>query len=165
MLVVRLWHGLAFDGLGMLAAVGSMVAFAFYLVMAERGLAGRSSVPLLAWGFGFALVFWTIALPWWSYPASRLGATASLLGRLESMHLPVAVLVAWVIVFGTVAPFILIVGALRHLTATRVGIVAMLEPVTATLVAWLWLHETLAPVQLVGAAVVLGGIGLAQSAR
>ena len=59
----------------------------------------------------------------------------------------------------------LMVAALRHVTATRVGIVAMLEPVVATIVAWLWLRESLSPVQLVGAAVVLTGIVLAQTAR
>jgi drug/metabolite transporter (DMT)-like permease len=164
-LVVRLWHGLVFDGLGVLAAVGSMVTFAFYLLMAERGIRRRSSVPLLAWGFAFATVFWSATLPWWSYPGHRVTASTSLLGRLQDLHLPVFALVLWVIVLGTVVPFVLIVGALRHVPATRVGIVAMLEPVTATLLAWVWLRETLAPVQLLGAAVVLAGIGLAQSAR
>ena len=164
-LVVRLWQGLAFDGIGVLAAMGSMVTFAFYLLMAERGITRRSRVPLLAWGFAFATLFWSLVLPWWSYPGARLGAHASLLGRLDAHQLPVAALVAWVVVLGTVVPFVLIVGALKHVPATRVGIVAMLEPVTATLVAWIWLGEALAAVQLVGAAVVLAGIGLAQSAR
>jgi drug/metabolite transporter (DMT)-like permease len=164
-LVVRLWHGLVFDRLGILAAVGSMVTFAFYLLMAERGIRRRGSVPLLAWGFAFATVFWSATLPWWSYPGGRVTASASLLGRLQHLHLPVFALVLWVIVLGTVVPFVLIVGALRHVPATRVGIVAMLEPVTATLLAWLWLRETLAPVQLLGAVVVLVGIGVAQSAR
>jgi drug/metabolite transporter (DMT)-like permease len=59
----------------------------------------------------------------------------------------------------------LIVAALRHVSATRVGIAAMLEPVVGTIVAWAWLQETLAPVQLAGAAVVLGAILLAQTAR
>jgi drug/metabolite transporter (DMT)-like permease len=41
----------------------------------------------------------------------------------------------------------------------------MLEPVVATVVAWAWLKESLSTVQLVGAAVVLAGIGLSQTAR
>jgi len=41
----------------------------------------------------------------------------------------------------------------------------MLEPVLATTVAWAWLEQALAPVQLAGAAVVLAGILLAQTAR
>ena len=55
--------------------------------------------------------------------------------------------------------------ALRHLPATRVAIVAMLEPLVATLVAWAWLDEELAAVQLAGGAIVLSGIVLAQTAR
>jgi drug/metabolite transporter (DMT)-like permease len=49
--------------------------------------------------------------------------------------------------------------------ATFFGIAAMLEPVVATIVAWLWLREALSAAQLVGAAVVLGGVALAQTAR
>jgi drug/metabolite transporter (DMT)-like permease len=68
-------------------------------------------------------------------------------------------------VLGTVLPFTLELTALRHLPATRVGIVAMLEPVAATLVAWAWLGESLAAVQLLGGSVVLVGIIAAQTAR
>jgi len=68
-------------------------------------------------------------------------------------------------VLGTIVPFFLIVSALLHLPATRVGIVAMLEPVVGALVGWAWLSESLSGIQLVGAAVVLAAIGLAQTAR
>jgi drug/metabolite transporter (DMT)-like permease len=71
----------------------------------------------------------------------------------------------WMIVPGTIVPFFLLSSALRHLPATRVGIIAMLEPVVATVVAWAWLGESLSAVQLAGAAVVLGAIVLAQTAR
>ena len=81
------------------------------------------------------------------------------------MHVPVWALVLWVVVLGSIAPFTLIVGALRHVSATRAGVAAMLEPVVATVVAWAWLRESLDPAQLAGAAVVLAGIGLAQTAR
>jgi drug/metabolite transporter (DMT)-like permease len=54
---------------------------------------------------------------------------------------------------------------MRHITATQVGVTAMLEPVVATVAAWLWLRESLSAAQLAGAAVVLCGIGLAQTAR
>jgi drug/metabolite transporter (DMT)-like permease len=164
-LIVRLWTGLSLDGIGLLAGIGSMVTYAVYVLMAERGVRRRSSVPLLAWGFFFATLFWTVALPWWSFPADTVGSTTSLLGRLHDVHLPVAALLGWVIVLGTILPFILIVAALRHVSATRLGIVAMLEPVTATIVAWIWLGESLAAVQLAGAAIVLVGIAIAQSAR
>jgi drug/metabolite transporter (DMT)-like permease len=69
------------------------------------------------------------------------------------------------ILLGTIIPFLLVVFALRHITATRAGVTAMLEPVVAILVAWAWLGESLEPVQLAGAALALAGISLAQTAR
>ena len=74
-------------------------------------------------------------------------------------------LAAWMIVLGTIAPFFLLVSALRHVSATTAGIVAMLEPVVGALVGWLWLKESLDGVQLAGAGIVLAAVGLAQSAR
>ena len=89
----------------------------------------------------------------------------SLLGRLESIELPVWLLMAWMVVLGTIVPFGLLVAALRHVSPTRAGILAMFEPVAGTVIAYAWLREELDPIQLVGAAVVLCGIGLAQTAR
>jgi drug/metabolite transporter (DMT)-like permease len=69
------------------------------------------------------------------------------------------------VVFGTIVPFGLLVGSLRHIRPTRAGILAMFEPVAGTAIAYAWLGEKLDPPQLIGAAVVLVGIGLAQTAR
>ena len=69
------------------------------------------------------------------------------------------------IVLGTIFPFALSLGALHHLPATRVSIVAMIEVVLASIVAWVWLEETLSAAQLAGGAIVLTGIVLAQTSR
>jgi drug/metabolite transporter (DMT)-like permease len=164
-LMVQLWSGVSLDGLGVAYAFVGALAYAFYLLVAEREVARRDTISLMAWGFCFATLFWSIVQPWWSFPARAVGRTVSLQGSLAGTHVPVWALVLWVIVLGSIVPFALIVGALRHVTATRAGVVAMLEPVVATVVAWAWLRESLSPVQLAGAAVVLAGIGLAQSAR
>jgi len=164
-LMVELWNGAALDGLGVAFALVSAVVFAAYLLLAEREAGRRDPVSLMAWGFFFATVFWSVAQPWWSFPAGRVGDVVTLQGRLAGWHLPVWALVLWVVVVGSIVPFTLVVGALRHVSATRVGIAAMLEPVVATVVAWAWLGESLAPVQLAGAAVVLVAIALAQTAR
>ena len=74
-------------------------------------------------------------------------------------------LLLWVVVLGTIVPFALIVAALRHVTATRAGVTAMLEPVLAIAVAWAWLGESFDLMQMSGAAVTLAGIALAQTAR
>jgi drug/metabolite transporter (DMT)-like permease len=163
--MVELWNGLALDGLGVTYALIAAVIFAAYLLLAEREVVHRDSVSLMAWGFFFATLFWTVVQPWWSFPTAVVGRTVSLQGHLASWHLPVWALLLWVIVLGSIIPFSLIVAGLRHVSATRVGIAAMLEPVVATIVAWAWLRESLSPVQLAGAAVVLAGVVLAQTAR
>jgi drug/metabolite transporter (DMT)-like permease len=148
-----------------LFALGGAFAYATYVLLAEHVVGGRDPVSLLFWGFLFGSIFWAILVPWWSFPGHLLTASTPLHGHLHAWHLPVWLLVAWMIVLGTIVPFFLIVSALRHLPATRVGIVAMLEPVVGALVGWAWLAESLDGVQLAGAAVVLAAIGLAQTAR
>jgi drug/metabolite transporter (DMT)-like permease len=164
-LVVDLWHGVSLDGLGVLFSLCSAVTFAAYMLLAERAVGRRDPISLLCYGFLFATVFWAIVQPWWSFPFDVPGTTVSLLGNLSHLHLPIWALLAWLIVVGTIVPFFLIVGSMRHITATHAGIVAMVEPVLGGVVAYGWLDETLGGTQLVGGAIVLCGILLAQSAR
>ena len=164
-LLLQLWQGLVLDGIGVLASIGAAITFALYILMADRGIRRRTSSSLLAYGFLFAALFWAVVQPWTSFPWDLLDDSVSLLGRLESYELPVWLLMAWMVVLGTIVPFGLLVAALRHVSPTRAGILAMFEPVAGTVIAYAWLQEELDTVQLVGAAVVLCGIGLAQTAR
>jgi drug/metabolite transporter (DMT)-like permease len=164
-LVVDLWGGVSLDGLGVLFSLLSACTFAGYMLFAERGLRRRDPISLLCYGFLFASVFWALVQPWWNFPFDVPGRSVSLLGHLSDTHLPVWALLAWMIVLGTIVPFMLIVGSMRHISATRAGIVAMVEPVVASVVAYAWLNETLSTTQLIGGLVVLLAIILAQSAR
>lgn len=150
---------------GVMFALGGAFAYALYVLLAEHVVGDRDPVSLLAWGFLFASIFWAVLVPWWSFPGHILTGDTSLGGNLHEQHLPVWLLALWMIALGTIAPFFLLVSALRHLPATTVGIVAMLEPVVGALVGWAWLSEALGGVQLAGAAVVLGAIAIAQTAR
>jgi len=164
-LVVDLWSGVALDGLGVLAALTSAVTFALYILLAENAVARRDPVSLLALGFTFAAIFWAVVQPWWSFPTEYLDDRIHMDGALFSTTLSVSALLAGVILIGTIVPFLLLVGALRHVSATRAGVTAMFEPVAGALVAWAWLGESLTTTQLVGGAIVLTGILLAQTAR
>jgi drug/metabolite transporter (DMT)-like permease len=164
-LIVDVRHGTKLSTAGIAFALVAAVTYALYILLAEHGLGGRDAVSLLGWGFGFGTLFWAVVAPWWSFPAHRVGADVSLLGHLSHHHLPVWALMTWMVILGTIIPFFLLVSALRHLPATRVAIIAMLEPVVATAVAWAWLGESLGAMQLAGAAVVLAAIALAQTAR
>jgi drug/metabolite transporter (DMT)-like permease len=165
-LVVDLWQGVTLDGVGVLACLAGAVAYAAYVLMAERAVRrGRDPVSLLAWGFLFAALFWAVVQPWWSFPLERVDGEASLAGRMEDVDAQVALLLAYVVVLGTIVPFIMLVTALRYIRATRATILAMLEPVLAALVAYAWLGEELTGLQVVGGLLVLGGVALAQTAR
>ncbi|HUP33303.1 MAG TPA: DMT family transporter [Gaiellaceae bacterium] len=164
-LVVEAWGGLALDELGLAAALAAAVAYAVFVLMAEHAVRGRDPASLTAYGFLFAALFWAAVQPVWRFPAGRVDDSVSLLGHLERFSLPVWSLLLYVVVAGTMVTFLLVAAALRHISATRVGIVAMLEPVAASGVAFLWLGESFGAWQLVGCGIVLVAILLAQTAR
>jgi drug/metabolite transporter (DMT)-like permease len=117
------------------------------------------------WTFAFAALFWAVVQPWWSFDPSVLAHRASLLGAFDGVQVPVWLALTWVVVLGTLAPYALHIAALRHLPPTTAGVVGMAEPVLAAAVAWSWLGQVLDPVQVVGGALVLVGVGLAQLAQ
>lgn len=164
-LVVELWSGLELDATGLAAASAAAFVLAAYFLMAEHEVGKRDPLSLVCFGFLFGAIFWAFVQPWWTFPVHLLDDSVPLLGNLDGEELPVWALVAYMVVLGTIVPFGLMVGALRHIAATRAGIVAMLEPVAASIVAWLWLGEALGGLQLIGGAIVLGGVLLAQTAR
>jgi drug/metabolite transporter (DMT)-like permease len=164
-LIVDVFGGESLSTAGLAFAFAGAFAYALYVLLAEHVVGGRDPVSLLAWGFLFASVFWAVVVPWWSFPGHALTADTSLNGTLASHHAPVWLLALWMVVLGTIAPFFLLISALRHVSATTAGIVAMLEPVVGAIVGWLWLKESLDTVQLVGAGIVLFAVCLAQSAR
>ena len=157
--------GLTLDGLGVAAALASAVTFSFYILTAERAVVARDPLSLVCFGSLFAAVFWSIVQPWWTFPDDRVRESVSLLGSLDASALPVWALMTWMIVLGTIVPFGLLVGSLRHISATKAGIAATFEPVAATTVALLWLGETLTSLQFAGGVIVLAAIVLAQSSR
>ena len=164
-LVVEVWGGLALDGIGVAAALSAAVAYAVYVLMAEHAVKRRDPASLLAYGFLFAALFWAVVRPLWRFPAARVDDDVSLLGHLSGFSAPVWLLLLFVVVGGTMVTFLLVTAALRHISATTVGIVAMLEPVAASVIAFAWLGESFGISQLVGGSIVLAGIVLAQTAR
>lgn len=163
--VAEAWQGLQLDGLGVLAGLGAAAALATYYLSSERGMSSRDPLSLAAWTFGAAAVFWTVLQPWWTFPWADLTRRVALPGPLPDAEVAAWLLVVWVVVLGTVVPYGLILLALRHLGSARTGLLGMAEPVLAAGVAFVVLGEALSPVQLLGGAVVLTGIVLAETAR
>lgn len=163
-LVAQVWHGATLDGLGVAAGLLAAVALAFFYLQGERLAGRRDPLTVVCIALGFAALLWAVVQPWWSFPFDSLAIEASLPGDLLGSA-PVWLLALWTIALGTIAPFVLSIGALRHLPATTVGIVATFEPVAAAVVAWAWLGESLVAVQILGGVVVLVGIVLAETSR
>jgi drug/metabolite transporter (DMT)-like permease len=160
-LVAQVWAGLTLDGVGLLFSVLAAGSLALYYLLGEAGLAGRDPFSLAAWSFGAAAVFWAVLLPWWQFPFERLATPVEIVGT----GVPAGLLVVWVVILGTVAPFSLVLVGLSRIGATRTGLLGTAEPPLAGLVAWLVMGEHLTPVQLAGGIVVLTGIVLAETAR
>ena len=164
-LVVELWSGVAFSTVGVTAAFGGALALSAYLLMAERERKHRDAASLSFYGFLFASLLWAVVQPLWNFPWGVLDDDVSLQGNLSEYSAPMWVLVAFIVVVGTMVTFSLLMGSLRHVSATRASIVGTLEPVVATVIAWAWLGESFGPMQLVGGAIVIAGILVAESAR
>jgi drug/metabolite transporter (DMT)-like permease len=164
-IVARVWQGLTLDGIGLLAGLGAAAALATYYLSSERGMGIRDPLSLAAWVFTAAAVFWSMLRPPWTFEWSILGTAVPLPGPLDGSTVPLWVLVAWIIVLGTVVPYSFVLVALASLGSARTGLLGMAEPVMAGLVAWLVLGEMLTGIQLFGAVLILSGIVLAETAR
>ncbi|MEU7988116.1 DMT family transporter [Streptosporangium canum] len=142
LVVGRLDAGL--DLLGVLAAVGAAVTYAFYIVLGSRVSASLSPAVTTAYLTMFATGSFAL-----------LGLA---LGGLDLGFAPAgwgwAAAVAMVSTVLAIALFF--VGA-TTLGPVRASILSMLEPVVAVLAAWLLLGGTLSWPQLAGGAVVLAG--------
>jgi drug/metabolite transporter (DMT)-like permease len=165
LLLAQVWKGMTLDGIGLLAAILDAFALAAYFVMGEKLIAHRSTDTLTVWGLGFASLWWAFITPVWSFPFHILTQKVSLLGRFSNYQLPGWVIILWIVVMGTIVPYMFILTGLKSLSASTSSTIGMLEPVVAGGFAWWWLRETFSLVQLFGAVVVIAGIILADRAR
>jgi drug/metabolite transporter (DMT)-like permease len=156
---------LTWDPVGLLAGLAAAVCFATYFLVGEHGVAQLAPLRVMLWAFAVAAVAMNVAAPVWQFPVGLLAGDTSLLGTLSAVVVPVAALVAWVVVLGTLAPFGVEIVALRHLSASTVTMVAMLEPVGVAFLGWVWFREDLGAVATAGCLLVLLGILAAQTGR
>ena len=164
-LVSQIWSGSTLHPLGVAVAFADAFALSYYFITAERLTQTRTSLSLMTWGIGVAAIFWAIVLPWWSFPFEYLTDSYSLSGNLSAYNAPGWALMLWIIIIGTVIPYLLTVTGIRELSAGTSSVIGMIEPIFAGVIAWIILSEALNGIQLIGCAVVLLGIYLADKAR
>ena len=160
-----IWRGLALDVVGILGGIGAALCFAVYFLVGEHGVGRLDPLRVILWSFLYATVGLNVVRPVTSLPASLLDDRVSLLGRLHAHAAPLWLVLGWIVVVGTVLPFGVELSALRHLPATTVTMVAMLEPVGVSALGWVWFAESLDAVAILGGVAVVAGIVLAQTSR
>ncbi len=162
--VAEVWAS-ELNALGIAFALLAAAALTLYFLVGERQVGATSPLAVAFWTMLFASIFWAFFSGWWTLSPATLVTEVSLSGNLAAVVVPLWLPLAWNVVFGTFLSFYFSFLALKHLPATVAGITASSEIIFAFVIAWIWLGEGLGVVQLVGAAVVLVGIVLAQTAR
>ena len=164
-LIAQVWKGQTLDPIGVTCALLDGIVLASFFLLGEKLTAKRDVESLMVYGFGFASLGLAIAMPLWSYPTEIFTQSMNLQGRFDAYDLPGWVLIAWVIIMGTIVPYLLVVKGLKLLSASTSSVMGMAEPVLAGVFAWIWLSETWNFIQLVGGVTVIIGIILADKAR
>lgn len=163
-LVAQVWKGFVLDGLGFAFAFGATFSLIIYYLLGEKASANRDSVSLIMWGFLIASIFWALTFPWSSFPWQSLTVTVEPFVN-SATTTPLWILITYMVIGGTVLPFVLVVMAIQHLGAAGASLMGMMEPLIAFLVAWIVLGESLNLIQIIGGLTMLTGVYIAELAR
>lgn len=164
-LLTKIWSGFEFDLLGMAAALGSAFALAGYFLMGDKFGKNRHPMSSTIIGLGVASAFWLLVLPIWKYPTEIFSTQLDLQGYLAGYQYSGWVLLIWIVIMGTIIPYLFVISGLRILSASKSSVLGMIEPVMAGAFAWIWLSQSWDAIQLIGAFVVLIGIYIADKSK
>ena len=165
LLVTKIWDGFKFDLLGLVGALGSAFALTGYFLIGKKFGGDRHPIGSTIIGLGVAGAFWLIVLPIWNFPTEVFSMKMDIHGFLAGHLFPGWALLLWVIVMGTIVPYLFVISGLRLLSESKSSVLGMLEPVFAGALAWIWLGQSWDAIQLLGAAIVLIGIYLADRSK
>lgn len=157
-MVAQVWSGLAFDAIGMLAGVAAALGAAAYFLLGEHGVDSIEPLTLVTWGLVVGAVIIFLWAPPWTLPFGLFNDTTT----FGSWHPPVWTLMLAIAVLSTSLAYLFSISAMRHLPSNVVSVLSLCEPVVATAIAWAFLGQSLTAIQVLGAAVLLGGATLVQ---
>jgi drug/metabolite transporter (DMT)-like permease len=163
--IAQIWDGLTLDGIGVIAGFGASFALAFCFLCGESLTGNRDTQSITMWGFFFAGFAWCLVLPVWNFPFDVFTASIPLQGALEGSSTPGWVLILYVVLVGTIFPYLCVMAGLKNLKASTTSTFGLLEPIFAGIVAWIWFAESWTAIQLVGGVVVIAGIYMEDQAR
>lgn len=159
-MVAEVWEGLRLDALGLLAGIGAALGAAAYFLLGEHGVSTLHPLGLVTWGMVVGAVAILFIAPPWTLPTGIIGETR----KFGPWNPPVWTLLVAITVVSTAMAYLLSISAMRYIPSNVVSVLALCEPVVATIAAWALLGQSLTAVQVVGAAVLLGGATVVQLA-
>lgn len=162
--VAQIWDT-QLDPVGIFFAFAAAASLTTYFITGERIQRVLPTNVTMVYAMGIASLFFLPFSNWGEFDFDRLGQQIDLSGNLTGITWPLWLLLIWLGVMGSFLPMGLSFLALRHLSATIVGIIATSETVLAFAFALLWLNEMMTLTQALGGIVVVTGILIAQTAR
>ena len=163
--IAQVWKGRTLDTIGLIAAFLDAIALSIYFLMGEKLTKTRDIQSLTFFGFAFATLAWLIILPVWNFPFEVFGERINMQGIFDGFDTYGWVLIAWIIIFGTMVPYLLVITGLKTLSASTSSVIGMVEPVLVGILAWWWLREAWLPLQIFGGVLVMVGIYIGDRAR
>lgn len=162
--VAQIWDT-QLDPFGMFLAFCAAISLTIYFITGERIQRVLPTNVVLAYGMFFATLFFLPLSNFGGFNFAIINSSLDLSGNLAGVELPMWVALIWLGVLGSFVPMAFSYLALRHLSATVVGIIATSETVLAFGFALAWLGELITLTQALGGIVVVIGILIAQTAR
>ena len=163
--IAQVWKGRTLDTIGLIAAFLDAIALSIYFLMGEKLTKTRDIQSLTFFGFAFATLAWLIILPIWNFPFEVFGERINMQGIFDGFDTNGWVLIAWIIIFGTIVPYLLVITGIKTLSASTSSVIGMVEPVLVGILAWWWLREAWLPLQIFGGVLVMVGIYIGDRAR
>ena len=163
--IAQVWKGRILDTIGLIAAFLDAIALSIYFLMGEKLTKTRDIQSLTFFGFAFATLTWLIILPIWNFPFEVFGERINMQGIFDGFDTYGWVLIAWIIIFGTIVPYLLVITGIKTLSASTSSVIGMVEPVLVGILAWWWLREAWLPLQIFGGVLVMVGIYIGDRAR
>ena len=148
--IAQVWKGRTLDTIGLIAAFLDAIALSIYFLMGEKLTKTRDIQSLTFFGFAFATLAWLIILPIWKFPFEVFGERINMQGIFAGYDSYGWVLIVWIIVFGTIIPYLFVITGIKTLSASTSSVIGMLEPVLVGIFAWWWLREAWLPLQILG---------------
>ena len=162
--VAQIWDS-QLNPLGIIYALGAAASLTTHFIVGERIQRHLPTNVTMAYGMGIATLLFLPFSKLNEFDYASLGKGLDLSGNLAGISVPLWVMLLLLGVAGSFLPMAFTFLALRHLTATLVGVVATAETILAALFALLWLGELISLTQALGGMVVIVGIVMAQTSR